>query len=104
MAIGLVMTFDGVTKEQYEAVMAHSAIDLRSPGNPSGAAEWPAGGMSHYAGPTPTGWCVVDIWESQEQFDAFLGARLGPVLEDVGVPQPNVTSFDVYNAVQAVPV
>ena len=53
--------------------------------------------MAHYAGPTPTGWCVVDIWEGQSQFDDFMSSRLGPTMAKVGLPEPTVTPFEVYN-------
>ena len=98
MAIGLAMTFDGVGKEQYEAVMAAGELDLGSPGNKSAGGRWPEGIIAHYAGTTPTGWCVVDIWESQEAFDAFFASQLGPTLQHVGLPQPNLTTFDLYNS------
>jgi hypothetical protein len=99
MAIGLVMTFDGVTEQHYDDVMV--VLDLRSPGNPGGGQDWPAGIIDHYAGPTETGWCVVDVWESQERFDEFLSSRLLPAMEKSGVPQPNVTAFEVYGSLEA---
>jgi hypothetical protein len=101
MAIGFVMTFDGGTKEQYEGVMAAGNLDLRSPGNPGSTGVWPEGIVAHYAGPTATGWAVVDIWESQEAFDRFLADRLGPALHANQVPQPDVVAFEVYNALTA---
>jgi hypothetical protein len=97
MAIGFVMTFDGITEQHYEAVMAADNLDLRSPGNTNATDKWPDGLIAHYAGATERGWCVVDIWDSQAAFDDFLGARLGPALARTGVPQPNVTTFDLYN-------
>ena len=75
MAVGFTMTFDGVGKDQYEAVM-----------------------ISHVAGAGPSGWCVVDVWESQAAFDQFLADRLGPALQTAGLPEPNVTPFEVYNS------
>jgi hypothetical protein len=98
MAIGLVMTFDGVGQDLYDAAMAPDALDLHAPSNPNATDDWPSGVISHYAGPTPTGWCVVDIWQSQEAFDNFFSSRLGPTLAKVGIPEPNVTPFEVYNS------
>jgi hypothetical protein len=98
MAIGLVMTFDGVGTDQYEAAMAASGLDLQSPGNPNASDKWPDGIVSHVAGATPTGWCVVDVWESQADFDRFFADRLGPTLQKVAIPEPNVTPFEVYNS------
>ena len=98
MAIGLVMTFDGVTKEHYESVMGPHGLDLKSPEHTTGGDDWPTGILAHWAGPTPTGWCVVDVWESQQAFDDFFAARLGPAMQKHDVPQPNVTPFEVYNS------
>ncbi len=98
MAIGLVMTFDGVTQQDYENVMAAGGLDLPSPGNPNAGGSWPKGAISHSAGPTPTGWCVVDVWESQADADAFIGSTLGPITAGLGIPQPNVVPFEVYNS------
>ena len=98
MAIGLAMMFDGVGKDDYEKVMAKEHLDLASPQNKGAADDWPDGIISHVAGATPTGWCVVDVWESQESFDKFFANRLGPALQKVGLPEPNVTPFEVYNS------
>jgi hypothetical protein len=99
MPIGLVMTFDGVTQDMYDAAMASDALDLTAPKNPSASDDnWPDGALAHYAGATPTGWCVVDVWESQAHFDKFLADRLGPTLQKVGIPQPDVRPFEVYNS------
>ena len=98
MAIGLVMKFDGVSAEQYEKVMSADHLDLSSPKNTKAADRWPDGIVSHTAGPKPGGWCVVDVWESQEHFDKFFSDRLGPSLQKVGLPEPEVTPFEVYNS------
>ena len=98
MAIGLVMTFDGVSVDHYEAAMAKDGLDLRSPKNTNATDDWPDGIVSHYAGPTPTGWCVIDIWDSQDAFDKFFANRLGPTLQRTGIPEPDVTPFEVYNS------
>jgi hypothetical protein len=101
MAIGVVMTFDDVSTEQYEAVMAQDALDLRSPRNTSATNDWPSGIVSHVAGPTATGWCVVDVWESQSKLDDFISVRLGPAMAKAGLPQPSLTPFELYNSYPA---
>jgi hypothetical protein len=62
MAIGLLMQFPGGTAEQYDAVMEKLGLE----GNQG---DWPDGIISHFAGAYPEGWCVVDVWESQDSFD-----------------------------------
>jgi hypothetical protein len=48
--------------------------------------DWSVDGiLMHCAGEGPTGFPVVDVWESQEAAEAF-GARLAPALAEVGIP------------------
>jgi hypothetical protein len=68
MAIGLLMEFPGMGQEQYDAVL--DELEL--------GGLMPAGGISHIAGPTETGWRMVEVWESQEAFDLFFRDRLHP--------------------------
>lgn len=95
MAVGFVMQFSGVGIPAYNDVMSN--LGLESPGVTGVENDWPAGIISHVAGTTEQGWCVVDVWESQEKFDAFMQSRLGPALGKAGLPEPQVTPFEVYN-------
>lgn len=95
MAIGFVMQFAGMGIDGYNDAMTN--LDLESPGVRDVTNDWPTGIIAHYAGPTEKGWCVVDVWESQERFDAFMQARLGPAMGKAGLPEPQVTPFEVYN-------
>lgn len=52
------------------------------------ASDWPVGGLlSHAAGESPSGFRVIDVWESQDACDAF-GQHLGPILNEVGITDP----------------
>ena len=68
MAVGLRLKFEGGTQEQYDAVHSHMKVDQ----NP------PPGLIFHSAGPIDAGWGVIDVWESRQAFDAFIGGRLQP--------------------------
>lgn len=81
MAIGLVMQFPGGNAETYDAVMEKLGLEGAS-------GDWPQGIISHFAGAYPSGWCVVDVWESQDSFDAFMRDRLGPATQELSVPEP----------------
>jgi hypothetical protein len=51
--------------------------------------EQPAGGISHIAGPSPSGgWRVIEVWESEDDAKRFVADRLVPALEAVGAPAP----------------
>ena len=64
----------------------------------SANANWPKGIISHIAGFDSDGMYVVDVWESQRDFDTFVDSRLKPAFEAVGgLPMPSVTTFVVHN-------
>lgn len=92
MAVALVHTYPGGTKEQYDATLA--AV------HPEGGL--PPGQTHHFAGPTADGWQVVAIWDSQESLDTFLETTLGPALEELGGTgfdgPPEQTQFEVDTA------
>jgi len=89
MAIGIVFAADGVTQAQYE-----QARDAVAPDN-----RLVPGMLSHTAGPTQNGWCVVEIWESQEAAQTFFEQKLGRALQEARINvQP--TFFQVVNTMQ----
>ena len=75
MAIVVEFNSAGMTATQYDGIIK----DLESKGAGS-----PDGRVSHVAAPSSDGWFVVDVWESQEQFDRF-GEVLLPTLLAAGV-------------------
>jgi hypothetical protein len=86
------MHFAGVDVGTYEEVMEELGLIGDEP-------DWPPGIISHIAGFTGDGMYVVDVWESQEDFDAFVQSRLTPAFKAVGgLPQPQVTTFEVHNS------
>ena len=92
MAVCIVMEFPGMNAEQYEALM--NVLELRGV-NPA----WPKGLINHVVGFTSDGAYVVNVWQSQQIFDAFLENRLKPAFEVVGgLPEPRVITFDVYKS------
>ena len=90
MAVTLIIELDGVTAEQYDAVMQNLGLA-------DGSQSWPEGAIAHYAGPAEGGWCVVDVWESREHFDRFAEERLGPATSQAGVPVPQPREVPVHN-------
>ncbi len=82
MAQTMIFEMPGVTQQQYDQTIDR----LQLGGKP------PQGQLFHVAGPMTGGWCVVDVWESQEAFDRFLQAKLAQALQEAGMPtlQPKV--------------
>jgi hypothetical protein len=95
MAVAFIIQFSGIGSDMYDKVQTE--LGLASPGVTGVADDWPDGIISHTAGTTPDGWCVVDVWESQAKFDEFMQTRLGPALGKAGMPEPQVTTVEVYN-------
>jgi len=83
MAEALILEFDGVDLDNYNAVNARLGID---PG--SGQGDWPDGLVFHSGGAKPGGWVVFEVWESKEDQAAFMEGRLGRALQEGGVSAP----------------
>lgn len=82
MAYGIVLIFDGVTEDDYWAVNKKLGID------PDGSGDWPVGMVSHSAGPTDTGWLVVEVWNEKSDQERFMAERLGAALGEAAVAAP----------------
>src|SRR6266568_101932 len=70
MAVCLLIDIPGGELEQYDEVMGK----LEESGGKLGE-----GQTFHAAGKTDTGFMVVDVWNSREDFDRFLAGRLGRI-------------------------
>jgi len=79
-----------LTREQYE----ESVRRLEQSG------DFPPDGMEYHVCFGPEGGLrVSEIWDSREQFEAF-GARLMPVLADIGIEPGEPEVLDVHNVVR----
>ena len=83
MSQALILEFDGVGREQYDAVSRELGVN---PG--TGEGNWPAGLISHAGGAKAGGWVVFEVWESQQAQERFMEDRLGPALAAGGIPGP----------------
>jgi hypothetical protein len=95
MSYGIVHTFPGATKEQYEASLAavHPADG-----------SLPDGQLFHVAGPSKDGWTIVAIHDSEaswEKFrDSILLPRLQQGIEGGFATPPEEIEFEVSNEVR----
>jgi hypothetical protein len=91
MAVSFVMEFNGIGQDKYDAIMKEMGLDKAE-------GKWPEGIISHLASKIPTGWLVVDVWESAEHFGRFFEGRLKPAFGKVGgMPEPRLVTGEVYN-------
>jgi hypothetical protein len=97
MPVILVHEGPTLTRERYEAAVRRvmgSAGPLRTP------SDWPVDGLLvHGAGQGATGFRVVDVWESEEAFQAF-GEKLLPAIAASGVAVDPPQIFPVHNFVR----
>lgn len=93
----LIFDFPGVTSQQYDQLCR----DLNQGQPMTALADVRRAGymvISHAAGPTPDGWRVVDVWESEEAIGRFR-ERLLPLLAQVGIPVVAPQVLPVHNVV-----
>ncbi|NUR27485.1 MAG: hypothetical protein HOV83_16850 [Catenulispora sp.] len=96
MAIIITFDFPGATQEQYEQVTNEMTGGR---GVVAKSSDWPVEGLIlHTTGPSPTGWFVCDVWESEEAFQRF-GEKLAPLLVAAGMPNAAPTVYPAVNTV-----
>ena len=78
MAFVMIMQWEGVSLEQYEA--ARRAVDWEQ--------DLPVGALFHVAAHDGTSLRVTDVWQSPEQFQAFVDTRLMPATQKLGITHP----------------
>jgi hypothetical protein len=87
VAVVMIMEWDGVTRDQYEA--ARKLVNWE--GNV------PPGGNFHVAAFSDKGLRVTDVWDSAEQFNAFVNDRLMPGVKQIGIQgEPKVEIYPVH--------
>lgn len=83
MAVVLVHQGPSLTQETYEAVVGKLTDGKKS--RMESPSDWPVAGLLvHAAGQGPSGFRVVDVWESEEACNQF-GETLAPILQEVGI-------------------
>ncbi|TAK15008.1 MAG: hypothetical protein EPO35_08665 [Acidobacteria bacterium] len=88
MAVFAVFTGKGFTKQMYEALRVEVKWETRlAPGGLFHVCGFDAAGDLH----------VADVWESEEQMNAFVGTRLVPAFQKLGIPMPEVSVFPAHN-------
>ena len=90
MAIGIYFAHVGFTAEKYDKAIAQ--LEASGAGSPKGR-------TFHAALESDGAINVFDIWESQEDFDAF-GAVLVPILTEAGVSLEAPMVMTVHNVIK----
>ncbi|MFY9782197.1 MAG: hypothetical protein WAK12_01500 [Acidimicrobiales bacterium] len=90
MALGIYFVHEGFTPEKYDEALQR--LDAAGAGSPKGRS-------SHFALESDGPIQVFDVWESQEDFDAF-GETLVPILAGLGVQLGAPMVASVYNSIE----
>jgi hypothetical protein len=88
VSVVLIHQGPSVTQAKYEETVRRLTGGKSRLESPS---DWPVEGLLvHVAGQGPRGFCVVDVWQSEEACSRF-GEILQPILQEVGiVDQPEI--------------
>jgi heme-degrading monooxygenase HmoA len=87
----------GFNTDTYDAVNEKARV----------SAEPPKGLLFHSLGTSADGHLIIDIWESEQDFDDFRTSRLNPAMESVvgseafaAMPTPERDIYEVHNLVR----
>jgi len=80
VAVLIIDEVPGMTQEAYEGLNALL----------HGPSRMAAGFIFHAAGPISGGWQITELWESQQDREAFFEEYVAPLLP-AGAPLPNTT-------------
>jgi hypothetical protein len=89
MALGIYFVHMGFTPEKYDEAIKQ--LDAAGEGSPKGRS-------SHFALESDGAIQVFDVWDSQEDFDAF-GKTLVPILTELGVELSAPSVAKIYNSI-----
>jgi hypothetical protein len=93
MAIAREFECRGWTPQQYDTLIER--MDLGGYSAP--------GVLFHWAAQTPHGMRAVDVYESREAADRLAQQLIAPLAQELGLPMPEITEFEVYAILQPRP-
>ena len=89
MAVLCILSGEGFTKEMYEEL--RKEVDWEN--------NQPKGEIFHAIGfDNSGGYHVVDIWESEQDFNNFITNKMKPVMDKLNAPMPKGQIVPIYNA------
>ncbi len=86
--IGVILDFPGGTLEQHDEAVKRMGFEPGGPAQPDC--------LFHWVAKTDTGIRVVDVWTSRDAFDRALNQDFGPPANDLQMPDPEISSYDVH--------
>jgi hypothetical protein len=89
MSLGIYFVHMGFTPDKYDEAI--KKLDAAGAGSPKGR-------LYHFALESDGAIQVFDVWESQDDFDAF-GPTLIPILAGLGVELAEPSIAEIYNSI-----
>jgi hypothetical protein len=94
VAVELMYRGSGATLDNYRAVLERLGVSPEGP-HPDPAC------LFHWAADIPGGFRVTDVWRSQAQFEQFAQNKIGPIAQQLGIPQPQTKFIELANHLTA---
>jgi hypothetical protein len=84
MAVALELSYNGpgATSANYNQLLQRLGV---SPGGRHPDPDC----LFHWIAETPSGFRVTDVWTSRAQFDEFVQNTIGPIAQQLGIPDPS---------------
>lgn len=89
MAVGVIVTVPEGTEEQYEQIAPTLFPEDKLPD----------GWAIHIAGPTDSGWQVINVVPSREEFETFAREKLIPATQQADDRPPEVRFFAIHRLI-----
>ena len=92
MGVALVIELEGMNESMY--VELCERVELHN--------DPPEGLIFHGVGPSPGGWRIVDVWDTEERWDEYFAETVKPALDEIArehgydaVERSQVTRWDI---------
>ena len=87
--VAVVMDFVGATLPQFDQLLESMQLGPVGPGV--------SGSLFQWSRHTPDGVRVTEVWQSHDHFETFLREEIEPRLSEVGLPRPEITTYEVHS-------
>ena len=87
--VAVVMDFVGASLPQFDRLLNSLRLSPAGPGLAGSLFQWSRG--------TPDGVRVTEVWQSLDQFELFLRDAIEPRRLAVGLPEPEITTYQVHS-------
>ena len=87
--VAVLMDFVGATLPQLDHLLEGMRLSPYGPGV--------TGSLFQWSRRTLDGVRVTEVWQSHNHFEVFLGEEIEPRLSEAGMPEPEITTYEVHS-------